>query len=98
MTTTGGLHRPATNGPAAFGDLPVIQTLGLIGKIGLLLPDGFGVLASRHLESGDAGQELFLLTVPQLVQTLFDPCFGVVFAIEGFAQFPQMLAGVVKVQ
>src|SRR6185295_8252751 len=98
VSAASGFNRSTANGPAAFSDLIVIHTPGLISKIVLLFANGFSVLASRHLQPGDLSQEPFFLAVAQLVQTAFNPLICLVFTKKDPAQFPQVFAGVVEVQ
>ena len=50
----------------------------MLGKIVLLLPDDLSALASGRLQLGKLGQELLLLPMAQLVQTLLHPCCSLV--------------------
>ena len=97
---TGRFYRAAANRPAAPVQAPVVHPPRVRGKIVLLALDHFTRWSSRQFQSGQFGQHLFFFAVAQLVAAGFHPSGdgGFVVLVQRAPHFPQVLAGVVKIQ
>ena len=96
---TRGLYRAGANRPTAPLNRPVIHAAGVGHEIVLFASHHFSRRPARDFQRGDLPQHLLLLPVAQLVATRFDPLRGGrLVVVQGPAQLPEVLAGVIEVQ